>query len=132
MRPKGQLKPPKLSLVNPAGPAVNPLQPPVVPPARPLGPAGTQLWEAVQRAYSVEDAGGAEILSQACAALDRAEELAGAIARDGAIVQTRNGPREHPGLRAELSNRAFVVRSLARLGLDVEPVRAMGRPPGVF
>jgi hypothetical protein len=33
-------------------------------------------------------------------------------------------------LRAELANRAFVVRSLARLGLDVEPVRPMGRPPG--
>src|SRR6185295_665105 len=107
MRSKG-LKPPKLSLVNPAATAANPHEPPVVPPARPLGPAGLQLWTAVQRAYDVSDEGGRAILSQACAALDRAEELAGAIARDGAIVQTRNGPREHPGLRAELSNRAFV------------------------
>ena len=74
--------------------------------------------------------GGREILAQACAALDRAEELAEAIARDGAIVQTRSGPKEHPGLRAELANRAFVVRSIQRLGLDVEPVRPIGRPSG--
>jgi hypothetical protein len=81
-------------------------------------------------AYAVDDVGGREILLQACQSIDRAEEIAAEVARDGAIVPSRTGPREHPGLRAELANRAFVVRSLARLGLDVEPVRPMGRPPG--
>jgi hypothetical protein len=37
--------------------------------------------------------------------------------------------REHPALKHELSNRAFVVRTLSRLGLDVEPLRpSVGRP----
>ena len=36
-----------------------------------------------------------------------------------------------PLLKHELAARAFVVRTLARLGLDLEPVRAgPGRPPG--
>ena len=38
--------------------------------------------------------------------------LRAAIDRDGEVVQTRTGPRAHPGLRDELSNRAFIVRTL--------------------
>ena len=41
-----------------------------------------------------------------------AEALRAAIDRDGEVVQTRTGPRAHPGLRDELSNRAFIVRTL--------------------
>jgi hypothetical protein len=37
--------------------------------------------------------------------------------------------REHPAMKHELANRAFVVRTLARLGLDVEAVKPIGRPP---
>ena len=48
------------------------------------------------------DAAGIELLAQACAAADRAEALRAAIDRDGEVVQTRTGPRAHPGLRAEL------------------------------
>src|SRR4051812_30115326 len=125
--PTKSLKPPRLNLVKPPA---NPVEPPVTQPTRPLGPAGMRLWQDVLRAYGVDDVGGKEILLQACAGTDRAEELAEAIGRDGGIVQTRTGPKEHPGLRSELANRAFVVRSLARLGLDVEAVKPMGRPPG--
>ena len=128
MRAKG-LKPPRLNLVKTAA---NPVEPPVTQPTRPLGPSGMRLWTDVMFAYAIDDAGGREILLQACQAADRAEELAAEIGRDGAIVQTRTGPKEHPGLRGELASRAFVVRSLARLGLDVEPVKPMGRPPGRF
>jgi hypothetical protein len=35
-----------------------------------------------------------------------------------------------PLLKAELANRAFAVRTLARLGLDLDPVKPVGRPPG--
>ena len=51
--------------------------------------------------------------------------------RDGEVITTRQGVRDHPGLRHELASRAFVVRTLQKLGLDVEPLRpAPGRPPG--
>lgn len=123
------LKPPRITLVQPAA---TPTEPAVTPPTRPLNSAGMRLWTDVMRAYDVHDAGGMEILLQACQATDRAEELAEAISRDGSIIATRNGPREHPGLRGELQNRAFAVRALQKLGLDVEPLKPMGRPSGMF
>ena len=33
---------------------------------------------------------------------------------------------------AELASRSFCVRTLARLGLDYEPVKAVGRPPSSY
>ena len=71
------------------------------------------------------------MLLQICAAADRAEECAEAIDRDGPMIRTQNGLRDHPLLKLELASRAFVVRSLHRLGLDIEPTRnGPGRPSG--
>ena len=114
---------------------VPPITPAACPkPPRQLGDHGSLLWAAVNQEYQIADAGGVELLAQACAALDRAEQCADAIANDGVVVKQKNGPaREHPLIKAELANRSFVVRTLQKLGLDVEPVRAApGRPPGVF
>jgi hypothetical protein len=36
------------------------------------------------------------------------------------------------GLREELAGRAFVARTLERLGLNVEAIKPMGRPPHAF
>jgi hypothetical protein len=56
--------------------------------------------------------------------------LAEAIMRDGATVYSDSGvPRSHPGIKDELNARALVVRTLERLGLNVEAVRPVGRPP---
>lgn len=106
--------------------------PPVTPPAPPrtLGPAGQDLWARVQAEYLVADCGGIELLAQCCEAADRVQELAECIARDGKTIQTKTGLRAHPALRDELSNRAFVVTTLRRLGVTDEPVGRMGRPPG--
>lgn len=66
---------------------------------------------------------------QACQALDRAESLREEIDRDGEVIRSRGVIKDHPGLKHELSSRAFVVRTLAKLGLNFEPVRqAAGRP----
>ena len=54
----------------------------------------------------------------------------GAWARDGAIVRTATGIKAHPAIREELSCRGFIVRTLQKLGLNYEPLRAApGRPP---
>jgi Phage terminase, small subunit len=81
--------------------------------------------------YRITDRGGIELLAQACQAEDRAESLAEAIAQDGPVVRTRTGiPRSHPACRDELQARAFVVKTLERLGLNVETVKpGPGRPP---
>ena len=111
----------KLSIVG----ASTGIQPP-----RQLGDHGLALWKNIMSEYALSNSGGLEILAQACAALDRAEELAAQIDEDGATVLTKDGtPKEHPCLKGELSNRAFLCRCLTRLGLNVESVRPVGRPP---
>src|SRR5262245_28106692 len=91
-------------------------------PTRNLGKHGRKLWDSVMKEYQVEDAGGVEMLAQACQALDRAESLREEINRDGAVIRVRSTIKDHPALRHELANRAFVVRTLTRLGLNFEPV----------
>ena len=102
------------------------------PPAN-LGPAGTNLWRSILRQYDISDAGGLALLEQAAFASDRAERLRAEIDAAGEILHTRNGPREHPGLKPELASRSFVARTLARLGLHLEPLHpSSGRPPGRY
>lgn len=98
-------------------------------PSRPLGAHGRALWDKVQREYAIVDVGGREILTQICQALDQAESLAERIRTDGNVIYSRGVPRAHPALRDELHCRAFVVRSLERLGLNIEPVKPPGGQP---
>jgi hypothetical protein len=90
------------------------------------------LWNSVMAEYGISDRGGIELLAQACGALDRVESLREAINRDGEVVVVRGVPRAHPALRDELAGRAFVVRTLERLGLNVEAVKTPGRPARPF
>ena len=100
-------------------------------PPRKLGLSGRALWDAVQREYRVEDAGGVELLVQACLASDRADALAARIDADGETILTKAGLKAHPCLKDELAARAFICRTLQRLGLNLEPVRPTpGRPAG--
>jgi hypothetical protein len=106
-----------------------PVTPPSVPPQK-LGEAGLSLWTRVQDEFRVEDCGGIELLVQACLMVDRATELAAAIAQDGCMVSTASGMKVHPAVREELAARSFVTRTLMRLGVVYEPVKGIGRPPG--
>src|SRR5437879_5984609 len=95
-------------------------------PPKDLGESGGNLWRRIQAEYAISDSGGREMLSQACKAADRLASLAETIEQDGPIVHTRQGPKRHPALGAELACRDFIVRTLAKLGLNFEPVL----PPG--
>ena len=116
-------------------PPLSVIQPREIAPSRPLGEHGQRLWDEIQAEYRISDAGGLAVLMQLCCALDRAEELAEAVARDGALIPSGkdgDGPlKAHPAIREELACRSFVVRSLERLGISisVEPRRGPGRPP---
>src|SRR5215208_3542261 len=74
-----------------------------------LGEVGRDLWRRIVTDYRIEEAGGIEMLAQACAAADRAATCAKHIRAEGEIVNTRSGPREHPLLKTELANRARAV-----------------------
>jgi hypothetical protein len=116
---------PKLTVI----PAPSVEQPPRSPIK--LGPIGQSLWDDIVSSYEFSDRASYETLAQACSAADRAERCREAIDADGEVVKVRGGGlRDHPLLKHEITARSFVVRTLARLGLDLEPVRGMGRPPG--
>jgi hypothetical protein len=65
------------------------------------------------------------MLAQACQALDRAETLRSEIERDGEVLRLQGTVRDHPALKHELANRAFVVRTLVRL-------EAVCGPSGIY
>ena len=96
-------------------------------PPRKLGRHGADLWRAIQLEYTIVDPGGLELLTQACGAVDRVEALAERIEADGEVIVVRGVPKPHPALAAELAARAFVCRTLERLGLNLEAVRPIGR-----
>jgi hypothetical protein len=94
---------------------------------------GEHLWRTIMSEYQIEDAGGIEMLLSACQQLDRAESCREINDKDGELIRNKKiGAKEHPLLRHELAARSFVVRSLQRLGLDVQPIKPMGRPAGMW
>lgn len=120
------MKKPPLSLVDPSPP--NPLAPPAT-----LGAAGCKLWQDLHRDFVLEDSGAHEMLLRICEAADSLASYDEEIERDGPTIRCKSGIREHPLLKHQLATRSFIVRSLHRLGLDIEPTRnTVGRPPGVF
>lgn len=99
-------------------------------PPRPLGQHGAAFWARVMAEFAITDVGGVEILAQLCAGIDRAESLADIIAREGEVIRTRTGVlKSHPAVRDEISARQFVLKAISKLGIDLEPQKAVGRPP---
>jgi hypothetical protein len=82
--------------------------------------------------YAISDAGGREILYQACAAVDLAEMLADVIAAEGPMLQTKTTRRTHPATRELIQVRALIARLIDQLGLNIEVVKPVGRPTRPF
>jgi hypothetical protein len=97
-------------------------------PPQPLGAVGRSLWDRITSSYDISDSGGQQMLFEACAASDRAESLRAQINQDGEVIRTKTGFRDHPLLRHETTSRNFIVKTLSRLGLSVEPIRSPGHP----
>src|SRR5262249_20236918 len=73
----------------------------IVEPPTTLGEPGAKLWRSVMHQYDIRDAGGLAILEQACVGRDRSTEFAAIIAREGLMIRTKSGPKEHPLIRHE-------------------------------
>lgn len=81
--------------------------------------------------YCIDDAAGLRILETACEAFDRMREAQKAIQRDGMTVTDRwNQIKAHPLCSVERDARAAFLAGLKALHLDLEPIKAIGRPPG--
>jgi hypothetical protein len=101
-------------------------------PPRALGPTGRALWNAVQNEFNIQDAGGRELLCLCGEALDRIARIRAEIDKDGEALREGGKVKSNPLLRDELNNRIFISRNLERLGVTLEPVKPMGRPPKVW
>jgi hypothetical protein len=77
---------------------------------------------------AIGDAGGLELLAQICAAADTVAALSVEIERDGPVIRTARGTKPNPCLRDLLNHRAFITRTMTKLGINIEPTKAMGRP----
>ena len=118
MGSRGRKSAAALAVVPAVAPASRYAAPEVVEPPRALGEPGAALWQRVVAEYELSDVGSIEQLAQACAALDRAEACRQQIDADGEVRRSDTGLKEHPLLKHELANRAFVTRTLQRLGLE--------------
>ena len=100
------------------------------PPTR-LSREARALYRRIVGEYGVDDAGGLAILSVACESLDRLRQAQQAIEADGPITLDRFGQqRPHVMLQVEKDSRAHFLAAIKQLGLDIEPLGAVGRPPG--
>jgi hypothetical protein len=119
-------KPPLKLVANQPAPPVNRLQPPPN-----LRASGANCWKRVMAEYDVQDSGGLELLQQLCASLDDIASYDAIIDAEGVMIRAKIGTKAHPLLKERLSARAFVARTIQRLGLNIEVVRpTSGRPPG--
>ena len=88
------------------------------------------MWDRVMAQYRIEDAGGIEMLTIACQAIDRSESCREEIDRVGHMIKTSTGMRSHPLIRDELQCRALAMRMIDKLGINHEALKSVGRPPG--
>jgi phage terminase small subunit len=58
------------------------------------------------------------ILAAACEAADRAAEAKVMVDADGAVVDGRYGPRQHPAVAIERDSRIAMLRALRELGYE--------------
>jgi hypothetical protein len=118
---------PELTVIGPAS-GRNP-----IPPPEGLGEAGSKLWTDLHHDYVIDEASGLEMLRQICCTADKVAEYSDTIDRDGAILRTKAGVKEHPLIRHVQTGRSFIVRSLHKLGLDiVTPRTEVGRPASAY
>src|SRR5262245_34401277 len=100
-------------------------------PPRPLKADGKGLWDRAHAEFILDDVQGLHLLQLACEQLDAVAEMQSQIDTEGLTIRTRTGGyRDHPLLKHVLAGRAFTAKVLLRLGIDANPPRGPGRPPG--
>jgi P27 family predicted phage terminase small subunit len=87
-------------------------------------------WDRIVSGWDLDDP-GLLILQSVCETFDRMRQAQQQIKEEGATIRDRFGQlKQHPAVLTELHNRAAMLRNLKLLGLDLEPIGPVGRPPG--
>jgi phage terminase small subunit len=98
---------------------------------RHLGTDGKAIWLELRRSYQIADSGGLALLTTAAECMDRMRAAQKIIAAKGEVTLDRyGGLRANPAVAIEKDARNGFLAALKALNLDVEPLKAIGRPPG--
>jgi len=87
------------------------------PPPKHLSARAKAFWGAATDDFDLTATQG-EILLRALEAGDRADQARVVLDREGIVVQGRDGPKAHPAVQIELTNRRAQTTLLEKLGLD--------------
>jgi P27 family predicted phage terminase small subunit len=94
-----------------------------------LSKEARKWWDVILNDFDLESA-SLLILESALEAFDRMRQAAIEVDRDGVTVKDRyDVPKEHPALSIQRSERAAMQRGIKMLGIDLEPIADIGRPP---
>ena len=87
-------------------------------PPKTLSARSRKLWRAVTREYELSAAEN-ELLHQACESLDRADEAAAVVRKEGVTVRDRYGsPKQHPAADVEARHRSLFASLIRQLGVQ--------------
>jgi hypothetical protein len=98
---------------------------PSAPPAD-LAPKERALWRRLVDEYQLADGPAIVLLEQLCRNLQLARECREIIEVEGKLVSGK----EHPLLRVWRDADKVAHQALRSLNFDLEPLKAIGRPPG--
>jgi hypothetical protein len=103
-------------------------------PGRDLEEPERKLWRRYTAAYDFPpgDTAGLEILRAAMLFYARARKARERLDEDGlTVLDARGTPKIHPAALVEQQSSAGYLRAVKQLGLGLEPVRSVGRPPNM-
>ena len=96
-----------------------------------LSKESQRWWRQIQQEYNITDRAGLLILLTSLESLDRYREAQIAIKADGACFKDRWGQvKVNPMCIIEKDSRNAFYQGLKALNLDLEPLKAIGRPGG--
>jgi len=95
-----------------------------------LSPEASAFFRELQGEYEIQDATGVMYMRRSCEALDRLRDAQRQIKRDGAVISDKKGSvKQHPAISIEKEAHRQMMEALKALNLDIEPLKAVGRPP---
>jgi P27 family predicted phage terminase small subunit len=100
-----------------------------VKPPKSLSTDASTMWKQLQTEYQIIDKGGLIILTAACESFDRMCEARALVENEGMTIEDRFGQKKpHPAVIIERDARAAMLAAVKQLNLDLEPLKAVGRP----
>lgn len=93
-----------------------------------LGPDGKRQWRRVLQEFSLEE-WQLSVLAQACRCLDTAAAAEKVLAAEGVVVRDKfDQLKANPAAAVLRDARSGFLQATKSLGLDLEPVKGIGRP----